>query len=596
VSLESFHWLRPAWLWALALLLPIGWALHRRGRGAGRWERVCDPHLLRHLLASDHRGASRWPVVLFAVAWTAASLALAGPAWERLPQATFKEPTRTIFVLGLGDSMNQQDVRPSRLARARHKLLDALDRSSGGSVALVVYREEAFAVTPLTDDAHVLREAVPLLETRLMPGRSVLPARGIDEARRLLEPVGLRGSRIVLLTDSEDDDPSATRSAVKAATGAGAHVSVLAVGGNAAPLEELARSAGGTFAALAIDDTDLDRVLARSSELDPTSGATLTQSDVRTEDWKDMGAWLVWIPLVLATLAFRRGWATALLAVSFLQLATAPAQAGVLEAFQRPDQRGARTFSEGRFAESAQQFEDPAWQAAARYRAGDFAGAAESLAATPDPRSQYNLGNALAKSGKLQEAVDAYERSIAAAPRDEDAKFNRDLVKKLLEQQQPESKPSPKDGESKDGNGASADSKDGQKDGPQDGATSGAQGANAAQPGSDDGAEPGKPAASEKPGDAAQTQGAPQPSDPSAAQDGADGDPHPAASASERPGEPSSDAHGPATTAARPLTPEEQERAQWMARLPDDPGGLLREKIRRDYLRKQSARRGEDRS
>jgi Ca-activated chloride channel family protein len=339
------------------------------------------------------------------------------------------------------------------------------------------------------------------------------------------------------------------------------------VGGNAAPLEELARSAGGTFAALAIDDTDLDRVLARSSELDPTSGATLTQSDVRTEDWKDMGAWLVWIPLVLATLAFRRGWATALLAVSFLQLATAPAQAGVLEAFQRPDQRGARTFSEGRFAESAQQFEDPAWQAAARYRAGDFAGAAESLAATPDPRSQYNLGNALAKSGKLQEAVDAYERSIAAAPRDEDAKFNRDLVKKLLEQQQPESKPSPKDGESKDGNGASADSKDGQKDGPQDGATSGTQDSNAAQPGSDDGAEPGKPAASEKPGDAAQTQG-----------------------------EPSSDAHGPATTAARPLTPEEQERAQWMARLPDDPGGLLREKIRRDYLRKQSARRGEDRS
>jgi hypothetical protein len=45
---------------------------------------------------------------------------------------------------------------------------------------------------------------------------------------------------------------------------------------------------------------------------------------------------------------------------------------------------------------------------------------------------------------------------------------------------------------------------------------------------------------------------------------------------------------------ARPLSAEEQDHARWMARLPDDPGGLLREKIRRDYLRKQAARRGEE--
>src|SRR5262249_16377959 len=85
-----------------------------------------------------------------------------------------------------------------------HRPLAALDRRAGGSVALVVYREEAFAVTPLTDDANVLREQVRLLRTSLVPGRRTLPARGIEEAQRILDRVGAAGARIVLVSDGED--------------------------------------------------------------------------------------------------------------------------------------------------------------------------------------------------------------------------------------------------------------------------------------------------------------------------------------------------------------------------------------------------------
>ena len=31
----------------------------------------------------------------------------------------------------------------------------------------------------------------------------------------------------------------------------------------------------------------------------------------------------------------------------------------------------------------------------------------------------------------------------------------------------------------------------------------------------------------------------------------------------------------------------QQENEQWLRLIPDDPGGLMREKFRRDYLRKQ---------
>ena len=598
MTLETFHWLRPAWLWALLLLVPIGWSVLRRARSAGPWERVCDPHLLRHLVTEGARGGTRWPLALLALGWTLATLALAGPTWERLPQQTFREPTRTVFVLSLADSMNQRDVRPSRLARARHKLLDATSRSASGSVALVVYRDEAFAVTPITDDPHVLREAIPVLETKLMPGQRVRPSRGIKEALRLLEPVGVHGARIVLVSDGVDDDPKATDAAVRDAAGQGAQVSVLSVAGEREPLAALARSGNGSYAALAIDDSDLDRLLAGTGAADLASGATLAKSDIQADDWKDMGAFLLWIPLALAPLAFRRGWASALLGLLFVQLAPAPAHAIDLDFFERPDQKGARAFAEGRFAESAEHFEDPAWLAAARYRAGDFAGAAEALAAQPDARALYNLGNALAKAGKLEEAVAAYDHGLAATPNDEDARFNRDLVKKLLEGQPPKppqqsedksSDPKKDESDQKDQSSASkgesgdpkqqdADSKDGKGDSkdakPQDGA-------------------PDQEAGEQRDADAGDRH---EDAASDAKQDEAKDAPAPQQTVASEPLDPKDQAPEgeQQAMAANPPSAADQQRSQWMARLPDDPGGLLRERIRRDYLRKQAERRGED--
>ena len=622
MNVETFHFLRPSWLWALLLLVPIGWSVLRSARSAGPWEQVCDPHLLRHLVTPGAGGGARAPLSLLALGWTFATLALAGPSWERLPQQTFREPTRTVFVLGLADSMNQRDVRPSRLARARHKLLDATSRSTSGSVALVVYRDEAFAVTPITDDPHVLREAIPLLETTLMPGRRVRPARGIEEALRLLEPVGVRGAHIVLVSDGADDDPQATEAAVQDAASQGAQVSALSVVGESEPLATLARSGNGSYAALAIDDGDLDRLLGGPHAADLASGAALAKSDIQADDWKDMGAWLLWIPLALAPFAFRSGWAAALLGLLLLQLAPAPAHAIDLDFFSRPDQKGARAFAEGRFAESAEHFEDPAWQAAARYRAGDFAGAAESLAAQPDAGALYNLGNALAKTGKLEEAVAAYDRTLAATPNDEDARFNRDLVKKLLEKQPPKSQDSkdkppeskqdssdPKDqsseskGESGDPKQAS-DSQDGSGDSKESKPQDGSPDQKAGDKGDADAGERHEDAASGKQGEGKDA----SPQDQAAADDPrkADGEaaeprldtPEGALPGSQDSGEPADPSENapesdPQGMAARPPSPADQQRSQWMARLPDDPGGLLRERIRRDYLRKQGQRRGE---
>lgn len=59
IDWEAFHFLRPVWLAACLLLVPWLWLFLRRGRRSGAWRRVCDAHLLRHLLVDDGGGTRR---------------------------------------------------------------------------------------------------------------------------------------------------------------------------------------------------------------------------------------------------------------------------------------------------------------------------------------------------------------------------------------------------------------------------------------------------------------------------------------------------------------------------------------------------------
>src|SRR6185437_5638456 len=97
-ALSAFHFLHPAWLLALPVLL--AWVLWWRRSTGGDWTRVADPELLSLLRIGASRGSSSpWPLV--GAAWTLAVLALAGPAWNRLQTPAFRAPPAWVLVLDL---------------------------------------------------------------------------------------------------------------------------------------------------------------------------------------------------------------------------------------------------------------------------------------------------------------------------------------------------------------------------------------------------------------------------------------------------------------------------------------------------------------
>ncbi|MFG1320612.1 VWA domain-containing protein [Xanthobacter autotrophicus] len=437
----SFHFLRPEWLLALVPAVVLAALLWRRlKQGSNDWSRVVDPHLLVHLAASGGRQTGRWPIALLLVGWAAAILAMAGPTWEKLPQPAGGRLEPVVVALSLTRSMGASDASPTRLAAARYKVADVLSRMRGGEVALVLYADIPFTAAPLTQDARVVGQMLPDLATNLMRGGQARTDLAIEKGVELLKGAGASGGRILILADSTGDDPAKAQAAARAAAAAGFKVNVIGVGASgadgAAPLDAaglsaLAVAGRGTFSRLTADDSDLESTLPLTSA--SATAPPVDQDGFTADVWADMGPFVLLISVLLAPLAFRRGWiAVLLLAALPAMFAPRPAAAGTWDdLWARPDQQGASAFGAGDYATAAQRFENPAWRAAARYKAGDNPGAAEAYARMPG--ADYNRGNALARSDRLEEAVAAYDAALKADPADADAKFNRDLVQGIID-------------------------------------------------------------------------------------------------------------------------------------------------------------------
>jgi Ca-activated chloride channel family protein len=435
------------------LLLPLCWWLGaRRGSAQRELSRLVDAELLPHLLRG-RAGSPRLPWWLFAAGWTLAALAMAGPTWSRVEQPLYAKRAAQVVAISLSQRMLAHDVAPSRIARARFKVHDLLASNRDGLNALIGYAGEAFVVAPLTTDVHSLDDLLDAMAPDTMPVDGNDAARAIERGVALIKGAKVANASLVLVTDQADDTAQA---AARAAHASGIRVSVLGVGttqGGPVPLADgflhdaqghlllaqrddgalaaLAAAGGGRYLPMSADGTDVDALHAL---LRTASGTAPTAQ--KGDQWQDQGAWLLLPLLLIAALAFRRGWLL-LLPLVLLPCLPATAQAGTWQDWwQRPDQQAAQALRQGKPKQAQQLARDPQWRGAAAYRAGDYAAAAKALEKAPGSDAAYNLGNALARQGQYPQAIAAYDRALKIDPANADAEANRKAVEDWLRRQQ----------------------------------------------------------------------------------------------------------------------------------------------------------------
>ncbi len=230
---EALHFLRPEWLWALLPVIVLAFLLISRQHGKGNdWSAYVDAHLLQYLTIADSDNSPRhhWLAYALSLAALAAVIGLAGPTWKKVAMPSYTGDEATVIALSLTQSMNADDIKPSRLKRAEHKIRDILKRTQGQPRGLVIYSDTAFIAAPLTNDAKVITQMLPELSTTLMPVLGNRLDLAINEAIGLLQRGQAVNGRIIVLADSSGDEPKKTQQAANAAKQAGYQLSVLAVG------------------------------------------------------------------------------------------------------------------------------------------------------------------------------------------------------------------------------------------------------------------------------------------------------------------------------------------------------------------------------
>jgi len=577
VSWNALHFVRPDALWALLalpLLVAIWWLRRRR---SNVWRQTVDAHLLRHLLVGRDRRA--WGGVILLLLGTAiAIVALAGPSWRQVAQPLWQTPSPLVVALDLSSRVTATDLPPSRLLQARAKLATLLRERQGGEIALLVYADDAYTVAPLTDDMANVALYLDALAPDVMPRDGQRADRALETAVKLLQQSGARSGDILLLTDRADAD---AEQAAASARAQGFVVSVLGLGtpqgaayrngeGQIVParLEEgtlrgVASRGGGRYARIASDDKDLaalDVLTPRVSADDSREGQGRT--------WRDEGFWLLPPLMLLALFAFRRrGLLVVLVMIAALPMAM-PTSAHAAEGtwWQRADQLDQQRLSTGVDA----------------YRKGDFKAAQQQFEGIDTDAGWYNLGNALARQGQYDAAIDAYDRALKAHPGMADAVANRAAVDAARKRKPPQS------------NDQNNDQKEGKKppDKPDAGKSQGqGQGKDGDGSPPQDKGEQGQspPPSSADPKDGrSQGEKSPQAADSQAQAEADAAQRERMQQAMQRQGKNDGTDKAQGQVSGTPQQREQQQAVEaWMRRVPDDPGSLLRAKFQLENERRK---------
>lgn len=471
--------LRPWWLLALIPVIGLLWLIWQRKVQDSGWKQWIDPVFQPYLLSQQTPSQKAWPIGFFglAIIWLTAVIALTGPSWKQQPIAAQATQTGSVILLDLSLSMYADDLQPNRMTRVQFKLTDLLNQHPEIRVGMVGYSASAHIITPISDDNSTLRNLLPHLNPLVMPAYGANALAGFNKAIELLQGANITQRHIIWVTDDvEPDEIAPIRQRLEEHN---IKLSLLAVGtpqGGAimipefgllkdqndrlvqaqVPLQrlaDLARDVGGQFSRMQFDDSDLPNLLP------PFAGASERDQDDEKQLFQplDYGVYLLWLLVPLAALAVRRGWLTVWVLVvlipglmissdpSFAETDPSPAQAQKpdiklsdrwREMFLTGNQRGYQAWLEQDYLAAEREFSDPSWRGSSLYRQGRYEEAVNAFARDGSAQGHYNRGNALARSGQLEDARKAYQTALDIQPNFPQAQHNLAVIEELLALQQ----------------------------------------------------------------------------------------------------------------------------------------------------------------
>lgn len=228
-------WLNSTYLWLL-LLIPLlagGLWWIRRSNERHR-SRFFDRRLIHQLRRGFWEPGRHLKMICLLIALTLFVIGLAGPRIGTEVREMEQQGVNMMIVLDLSNSMNAEDIRPSRLDKAKFEIQRLIERSSGDRIGLLVFTGEAFVQSPMTLDYSALRLFLDIAETQQMPvGTTNFRAafqKAAESFDSLEDQQAAEAAYVLLMfSDGEDHGPSYT-DALEVLTSRGVYIFTVGIG------------------------------------------------------------------------------------------------------------------------------------------------------------------------------------------------------------------------------------------------------------------------------------------------------------------------------------------------------------------------------
>jgi len=256
---------------AVVLLLALFVVSYRWRKRA--MKRFGQDELLRRLnpFSSPTRRFIKWLLGTLALAMLVVSWA--NPLVGRQKQTGVKKGIDIVLAIDISRSMLAEDVKPSRLERARQFVVRLVDELQGDRIGLILFAGRAYRQLPLTTDHALVKMFVRNMNTELAPSQGTAIGEAISLAVESYSGEERKPMALVIISDGEDHEPGAAEMARQAAE-SGMTVYAIGIGtARGAPIPEYFRGqmigykadAQGNIVLSKLNETELSMIASEGN-------------------------------------------------------------------------------------------------------------------------------------------------------------------------------------------------------------------------------------------------------------------------------------------------------------------------------------------
>ncbi|TXI99264.1 MAG: VWA domain-containing protein [Chryseobacterium cucumeris] len=134
-----------------------------------------------------------------------------------------------IFMLDVSNSMNAEDIEPSRLTEAKNPMLATMKKMNNDKVGIVIFAGNGMSIMPLTTDYNSAETYISGIETSSMQIQGTDFLKGMQAAAEKFKNVSKGSRKVILLSDGEDNEGN-DNAAIRLANKEGISITSVGVG------------------------------------------------------------------------------------------------------------------------------------------------------------------------------------------------------------------------------------------------------------------------------------------------------------------------------------------------------------------------------